>query len=381
MAWSVRTTFGLFYVALGNEFGWSRADAALGYSLSWLTLLVFAPVAGRLHDRFGARVVVPIGAVVLGVGLALTGDVRSLWQYGLVCGVLIGAGIVTTMTPASAVVSGWHVRERGTALAIIGAGSSLGAFMFFPVNLWLITRYGWRTAIAVYGLIVVLSVAPIAAVLYRREPRGEVSPEAPAPPSGVRHLFAIFVMWSLGTFGYQIMTTHQVAHALGHYVDPVTIAFVFGLAGVATAAGNLLGAALTDRWGREWVFTAGSALGVVGVASFAFLAGPRDTTSLLIYAIASIGFGMRISLFTAIRADLYQRRHFRRILGFANAGGALGGFVGPYLGGYLFDVTGDYRLSFAVAALATACSAAAAWLSVPRKATKPVVAPSYNRQP
>ena len=378
MAWSVRTTFGLFYVVLIDQFGWSHADAALGYSLSWLTLLVFVPVAGRLHDRFGARLVVPVGAIVLGVGLALVGEIRAFWQYCLVFGVLVGGGIGMIMTPASALVSRWHVRDRSTALALVGAGSSLGAFVFFPVNLWLISSHGWRSAIGMYGLIVLIAVAPIALVLYRREPRAEASAATATESAGVRHLFGIFVMWCLGVLGYQIMTTHQVAHALSHNVDPVTLAFAFGLAGVATAAGNLLGGALSDRWGREWVFTAGSALGIVGVATFAFLSGPRDTVSLMIYAVSGVGFGMRISLFAAIRAALYQRKHFRRMLGVANAGSALGGFVGPYLGGHLFDTTGDYRMSFAVAALATACSAAAAWLAAPRKAASPLEVPGYN---
>ena len=64
LAWSVRSTFALFYVALLQEFGWGRAETALGYSLSWLLLLVFSPVAGRLNDRFGPQVVVPVGGLL-----------------------------------------------------------------------------------------------------------------------------------------------------------------------------------------------------------------------------------------------------------------------------------------------------------------------------
>ena len=61
LAWSVRSTFALFYVALLQEFGWGRAETALGYSLSWLLLLLFSPVAGRLNDRFGPQVLVLSG--------------------------------------------------------------------------------------------------------------------------------------------------------------------------------------------------------------------------------------------------------------------------------------------------------------------------------
>ena len=67
LAWSVRSTFSVFYVALLGEFTWRRGEAALGYSLSWLLLLVFSPLAGWLYDRWGARLLVPAGGLLLGV--------------------------------------------------------------------------------------------------------------------------------------------------------------------------------------------------------------------------------------------------------------------------------------------------------------------------
>ena len=61
LAWSARSTFALFYVALLAEFAWKRGEATLGYAFSWLLLIVFSPLAGWLYDRWGARVVVPAG--------------------------------------------------------------------------------------------------------------------------------------------------------------------------------------------------------------------------------------------------------------------------------------------------------------------------------
>ena len=80
LAWSVRSTFAAFYVALLGEFAWRRGEAALGYSLSWLLLLVFSPLAGWLYDRWGARLLVPAGGLLLGTALALTGQVTTLGQ-------------------------------------------------------------------------------------------------------------------------------------------------------------------------------------------------------------------------------------------------------------------------------------------------------------
>jgi MFS family permease len=391
LAWSVRSTFALFYVALLQQFGWGRAETALGYSLSWLLLLLFSPLAGRLNDRFGPRVVVPAGGVLLASGLALTGRTEALWQYYLSFGVLVAAGIACIMTPAAAVISHWFIRSRGAAMGIISAGSSLSAFVFYPLNAWLIASLGWRRALDVYGLIVLLGVGPLGALLYRRHPgdvgvlphgmqsavgepqaRTQATADARELTLGAAlrtyQLWAVFAMWGFGVIGYQIMTTHQVAHALAHGFDPATIAWTFALSGIFTAFGNVLGGYVSDRWTREWVFSLGSAIGVLGIWCFSMLAGPQDGTLLLIYAAAGLGFGMRISLLTAIPADLFAGRNFGAILGFANGGGGLGGFIGPFLAGYLFDRTGDYDLAFAVSALAIVGSAVAVWIAAPRNA-------------
>jgi MFS family permease len=381
LAWSVRSTFALFYVALLTEFGWGRGQTALGYSLSWLCLLVFAPLAGWLHDRWGARVMVPVGALTLGAALALTGQVSAPWQYYAALGGLGAAGIAGIMMPAAAIVGRWFVRSRGAAMGLIAAGSSASAIVFYPLNTWLIVTLGWRSALLVFGLIVAVVAVPLAALLYREPPPDGAAARDAARGAPValdewtlaaalrsHRFWAVFTMWALGVIGYQIVTTHQVAHALERGFAPITLGWVFGLAGACTVAGNLVGGALSDRWGSGVVFALGSAVGIAGIAALAWLRGPTDLPGLLLYAASGLGFGMRIALLAAIPAALFAGRHLGAILGAANAGGGLGGFIGPFLGGWLFDVTGSYRLAFLVAGLAIAGSAVAAWVATaPRR--------------
>lgn len=93
LAWSVRSTFALFFVAMLGELGWGRGATALGYSLTWLGFVVFAPLAGWLFARNGARAVIIIGGVLLGAALALTSRVTSVGEYYLSFGGLGAAGI------------------------------------------------------------------------------------------------------------------------------------------------------------------------------------------------------------------------------------------------------------------------------------------------
>lgn len=379
LAWSMRSTFALFYVALLGEFGWRRGDAALGYSLSWLLLLLFSPLCGRLADRWGAGRVVAAGGLILGGALVLTARVTTLWQYFLTLGVLGAAGVGAIQTPAATVVSRRFVRSRGTAMGIVSAGASASAILFYPLNAWLIVTFGWRVALVVFGVIVAVVTIPLAGLLSGAPPdplaEGAAATAADANAHDwtlaealrSRAFWAVFAMWALGVIGYQIVTTHQVAHAVERGFDPITLGWVYGFGGVCTVVGNLFGGWLSDRWGREIVFTLGSVIGVAGIAALGALDGPRDLPLLVLYAVSGVGFGMRIALLTAIPADIFAGRSLGVILGAAHGGGGLGGFIGPFLGGWLFDVTGSYRIAFVVAALSIAAAAAATWIAAPRR--------------
>jgi cyanate permease len=72
---------------------------------------------------------------------------------------------------------------------------------------------------------------------------------------------------------------------------------------------------------------------------------------------------MRIAQLSAIPANLFSGPHLGAILGVVQAGGGLGGAIGPFLGGWLFDITGSYALAFLIAAGAVAGSGVAAWLA------------------
>ena len=282
LAWGARSTFALFYVAMLEEFAWGRGPTALGYSLSWLGFVVFAPMAGWLSDRWGTRTVVTGGGVFLGVALALTGQVTSLAQYYLCFGVLGAAGIAGMLIPSTTIVTRWFVRSRGTAMGVLSAGGPGSAVVFYPLNAWLIATLGWRTALLAFGGIV--AAATVALTLLYREPptsgdraggdadtgpsRGpRVTGEAWTLRRALRsvRLWAAFIMTALGVIGFQIMATHQVAHAVDRGFLQSTVVWLFAFGAGCMMAGNLLGGWLSDRVGRGWVFVLGTVVAILGI--------------------------------------------------------------------------------------------------------------------
>lgn len=388
LAWGARATFALFFVAILEELSWGRGPTALGYSLSWLCFVVFAPVAGWLHDRWGARAIVAMGGLVLGLALALTGQVTSLAEYCLCFGVLGAAGTACILIPSTTIVSRWFLRSRGAAMGVLSAGTPGGAVAFYPVNAWLIATLGWRGALVGFASIVA-AVTLSLALLYRNPPpeKGHsASGAAAALPESMRstgevwtlqralrsiRLWAAFTMTALGVIGYQIMATHQVAHAVDRGFEQGTVVWLFAFGAGCMMAGNLLGGWLSDQFSRGWVFALGSIVAIVGIGCLAVLKSPDDWPLLLLYTASGFGFGMRIAQLSAIPADAFSGPHLGAILGVVQAGGGLGGAIGPFLGGWLFDATGSYQLAFAAAAIAVAGSAVAACVATaPRKVEK-----------
>jgi MFS family permease len=342
--------------------------------------VVFAPIAGWLSDRWGTRTVVAGGGVILGVALALTGRVTSLTQYYLCFGILGAAGIAGMLIPSTTIVTRWFVRSRGTAMGVLSAGNPASAVVFYPLNAALIAMLGWRAALVVFGCLI--AAATVLLVLLYREPpapadrAGADAGAGPTPTSRVPaeawtlrralrsvRLWAAFTMTALGVIGFQIMATHQVAHAVDRAVARDTAVWLFAVAAACMMAGNLLGGWLSDRVGRGRVFVVGTVVAILGIACFALVRGPQDRVLLLLYALSGVGFGMRIAQLSTIPADVFAGPHLGAILGVVQSGGGLGGAIGPFLAGWLFDATGSYRLAFLAACVAVAGSAIAAWLA------------------
>jgi len=235
---------------------------------------------------------------------------------------------------------------------------------------------GGRTALVAFGCIVSAATLSLA-LLYRDPPTTEGRRPGDAVqracPGDVEwtlqralrsaRLWAAFVMTALGVIGFQIMATHQVAHAVDRGFHQATVVWVFAFGAGCMMAGNLLGGWLSDQFGRGWVFALGSVVAIVGIGCLALVRSPQDLPLLVLYAASGFGFGMRIAQLSAIPADVFSGPHLGAILGTVQAGGGLGGAIGPFLGGWLFDITGNYWLAFLSASAAVAGSAVAAWFA------------------
>ena len=119
--------------SIAADLGGERSVPALAYSLAWLGASVGGVAMGQAAERFGVRATVIFGSLMIATGLLLaqSGNALSLLLgYGVFIGLL---GNAAMNAPLYIYVSRWFDRRRGTALALLGSGSSVSAAIWAPI--------------------------------------------------------------------------------------------------------------------------------------------------------------------------------------------------------------------------------------------------------
>ncbi|MBV9583427.1 MAG: MFS transporter, partial [Alphaproteobacteria bacterium] len=166
---NARTAFSLLFPPILDEFGWERGMTAGAFSFGFLVSAVVTPCVGRLMDLRGPRLVVEVGAGLMGAGLLLASLIHEPWQLYLTLGALVGGGVnCLAYTGQSLYLTNWFVRRRGLALSIAFSGVGVGSVAILPWLQGIIVVSGWRVACAALGILVLAVLAPINLLLRHR---------------------------------------------------------------------------------------------------------------------------------------------------------------------------------------------------------------------
>jgi MFS family permease len=393
---NARTAFSLLFPPILAEFGWERGVTAGAFSFGFLVSAVLSPSLGRLMDRRGPRVVMELGVLLVGVGLMLATLVRQPWQLYATLGVLVGGGSVCLAYTGQALyLPNWFVRRRGLAMSIAFSGVGVGSIILLPWLQALIARAGWRAACWALAVVVFVLLVPLNLLLRRRpqdmglEPDGDRESHAAAALRRAANIvdpawaaidwtlaramrtarfWWISVAFVCGLYSWYAVQVHQTKYLVEIGFSATYAAWALGFVSLAGIPGQIALGYISDRVGREWVWTVGS-VGFM-VCYLALLAlRQRPTPALLLLMVGSqgmLGYGLT-SVIGAIPAEIFEGRHYGTIFGTLMLAAIGGGAAGPFVTGAIYDVTGSYTLAWWIAIGCSTLSAIAIWLAAPRK--------------
>ncbi len=350
-------SFGVFYVALIEAFGWSRAATASVISLEIVSEGLSFPLAGSLIDRLGPRRTLTLGGCLLALGLALTATVSTIWELYLWMGIVSALGLALIgMVPHVAILSREFSDRRGLALGLAWTGGGMGIMSLVPLAQIMISKWGWSRAAVGLAVVTAFLVIPPVLLLFGSSSKISTAPAHRTENPGewtVRQALRSSTFWLLfgsrilASVGNQIVLTHQIAHAIDIGYPKLFAASIFGLMGVVSVFGRLLFGYLTDVMKGETVFAWVQATSVIGITALLLL---RDNSSPgLLYAYAlfyGLGQGSRALVLSAISADLFLGKSFGAIYGYFTLSVGIGGGFGAWLGGFIFDKTRSYFAAF-----------------------------------
>ncbi|MBE9505505.1 MAG: MFS transporter, partial [Chloroflexi bacterium] len=293
---ALRNSFSVFYPAIVEEFGWSRGNTAIMFSLSILVYGLLSPLVGGLVDRFRPQFVLALGIGILGCSIALCGLATREWQFYVLYGGMAAVGVsMIGITPLAAIVTPWFERNRGLVFGILAAGFGVSLVSASLVQL-LISMYGWQSAFVIAGLSVAVVMVPLTLVLIRRAPRARSLPVQTTPGEEVsaggtsdwhgsawtlRRALRTPQFWMLWIAAFcqlgvaeKMVIAHQVYFFQDAGYSPVAAASIYSVFGIVFVGGNLA-SFLSDRLGREKIYIPACVLSI-GAACMLF--GIRDAS-------------------------------------------------------------------------------------------------------
>ncbi len=401
-AFAATSPFSAFITPMSRDLGWSQTTLNGAQAVGTLVGGLSAPLAGRLVDRYGPRLMLTVAGLTMGVALTLCANVQEPWQFFVSYGLarLVFQGIVMVATTTA--VANWFIRQRGRATGLALMGNALSVALVVPLIQYLVETASWRTAWAVLGAIALLGLTPAAALLLRRRPEdlgllpdgapsavpppGRAGRSGGAPPGSrepawhlgpalhTRTFWLLLASGSLTGFTVAGITTHQIPVLLHNGVAPAAAAGMVSIYAVCWTAGiivwGFVGERVPARYGLALIYA-------VSAVAALILVNTRTATGAVVFALLfGLVVGGNSTLEALIWADYYGRVALGTIRGFGRPFILAANALGPLVAGMLVDALGSYQVAYAGFAATSLAAAVLVLTARPPRRARPAAAPA-----
>lgn len=341
-----------FYDFFSNEFGWERKVVTSGNALGKIVVApLFGFIAGWFIDKYGPRKMLMAGALMTGIAMAGLSMMNSLPAFYLFY-ILVALGYVFGgPLPCQVLISRWFTANRGKAMGIAYLGIGTGGFLVPLIAAGLESRFGWHSALAILGGLVVLIAVPLAFFI-KDSPVAVTAEKVKEPSIPIReilrnrnfYLLAFGSMCSIGAVGGVVQT-------LKFYLTDVDssqwqAARIISLVLLMSLAGRVIMGWLADVMKRKYVMIL---IYLIVGSAIPLLLLPDFPGRLYLFAVIfGIGLGGDYMIIPLMAGDLFGVKTLGRVMGIILVADGLAEATAPMMVNWLFGVTGSYNLGFSI---------------------------------
>jgi len=341
----------VFLLPISRDTGWSVTGISSAMTIGFLAMALASMIWGTLSDRWGPRIIVLTGSVILTASLAIASRATSLIEFQLVFGLVVGGATAAIFAPMMACVTGWFDTHRSLAVSLVSAGMGVAPMTMSPLAAWLVSVYDWRTSMLIIAAIAAAIMIPTS-FLVRSPPVVEHENDSTAgnqgPQSDMTRGQALrspqFIVLMLTNFfccaTHSGPIFHTVSYAISCGIPMIAAVSIYSVEGLAGMGGRVAFGLLGDRYGAKRILVIGLLIQAFGALAYVFV---RELSSF--YAVAAL-FGFIYAgvmpLYAVLARENFPQRMMGTVIGGTAMAGSLGMATGPVAGGLIYDTFATY---------------------------------------
>jgi MFS family permease len=326
--------------AVEAEFGTTRAEASLPYTVNMIGFALGNFAIGRALDRFG---------VTISLILAILSHSIAMLSFAQL---IVGFASAVGFGPLIADISHWFVRRRGIAVALVASGNYLSGAIWPMLLAGVLQTQGWRAVYTVLAVVTLVGVIPLALFL-RRSISAETQAEAQqasilnARSSGLSPRTLAYLLGFAGIACCVAMSMPQV-HIVSLCVDlgfgPAVGAEMLSLMLLGGVGSRIVSGLLADRLGGVKTLLIGSTLQTL--ALFLYLPAGGLVSLYLVSLVFGLSQGGIVPSYALIVREYMPAKEAGARVGFVLMATIMGMALGGWLSGLIYDWTGSYEWAF-----------------------------------
>ena len=340
----------VFLLPISRDTGWSVTGVSTSMTIGFVALALASMIWGPLSDRWGPRLVVLIGSVVLAAALALASRATSLIEFQLVFGLAVGGATAAIFAPMMACVTGWFDTHRSLAVSLVSAGMGMAPLTMSPLAAWLVSTYDWRTSLLIIAALAAAVMIPVA-LLVRRPPALE-GQEAASPAGEQQPAMSVGQAMRSPQFVILLLTNffccathsgpifHTVSYAITCGIPMIAAVSIYSVEGLAGMGGRIAFGLLGDRFGAKRVLVTGLLLQAFAVLAYVFVS--RLGAFYAVAALVGFIYAGVMPLYAVLARENFPLRMMGTVIGGTAMAGSLGMATGPLAGGLIYDAMASY---------------------------------------